>query len=81
MSKLCSTFDLLLLYSHACFFKTILFAPICALNRFVYKDLKRHGSFMAFYIDCKIMLYGIHYTYYSVKTVKICFHVPFRGCK
>ena len=23
------------------------------------------------------MLYGINYTYYSVKTVKICFHVPF----
>ncbi|KAK2185585.1 hypothetical protein NP493_228g11040 [Ridgeia piscesae] len=25
------------------------------------------------------MLYGINYNYYSVKTVKICFHVPFRG--
>ena len=29
---------------------------------------------------CKIMmLYGIIYTYYGVKPVKICFHVPFRG--
>ena len=41
--------------------------------------LKRHGPFVAFYFYCKIMLYGINYTYYSVKTVKICFHVPFRG--
>ena len=41
--------------------------------------LKRHGPFVAFYFYCKIMLYGINYTYYSVKTVKIGFHVPFRG--
>ena len=41
--------------------------------------LKRHGPFVAFYFSCKIMLYGINYTYYSVKTVKICFHVPFRS--
>ena len=41
--------------------------------------LKRHGPFVAFNFYCKIMLYGINYTYYSVKTVKICFHVPFRG--
>ena len=41
--------------------------------------LKRRGPFVAFYFYCKIMLYGINYTYYSVKTVKICFHVPFRG--
>ena len=38
--------------------------------------LKRHGLFVAFY--CKIMLYGINY---SIKTVKIYFHVPFRGRK
>ena len=38
--------------------------------------LKRHGPFVAFYFYCKIMLYGINYTYYSVKTVKICLHVP-----
>ena len=42
-------------------------------------DLKRHGLFMAFNFYCKIMLHGINYTYYSIKTVKICFHVPFRG--
>ena len=42
-------------------------------------DLKRHGPFVAFYFYCKIMLYDINYTYYSVKTVKICFQVPFRG--
>ena len=41
--------------------------------------LKRHGPFVAFILYCKIMLCGIKYTYYSVKTVKICFHVPFRG--
>ncbi|KAK2172986.1 hypothetical protein NP493_913g02000 [Ridgeia piscesae] len=35
--------------------------------------------FVAFYFYCKIMLYGINYTYYSIKTVKICYHVPFRG--
>ena len=34
---------------------------------------------VCFYFYCKIMLYGINYTYYSGKTVKICFHVPFRG--
>ena len=26
-------------------------------------DLKRHGPFVVFYFYCKIMLYGIHYTY------------------
>ena len=41
--------------------------------------LKRHGPFVAFYLYCKTMLYGINYTYYSVKTVKICFYVPFMG--
>ena len=41
--------------------------------------LKRHGPFVAFNIYCKIMLYGINYTYYSVKPVKISFRVPFRG--
>ena len=43
--------------------------------------LKRHGPFVAFYFYCKIMLHvhGINYTYCSVKTVKMCFHVPFRG--
>ena len=39
--------------------------------------LKRHGLYVAFY--CKIMLYGINYTFDSIKPVKICFHVPFRG--
>ena len=43
--------------------------------------LKRHGPFVAFYFYCKIMLYGINYTYYCVQTVKRCFHVPFRGWK
>ena len=43
------------------------------------KSLKRHGPFVAFYFYCKIMLYSINYTYYSIKTVKMCFHVPFRG--
>ena len=40
--------------------------------------LKRHGPFVAFHFYCEIMLYSINYTYYSIKTVKICFHVPFR---
>ena len=44
-------------------------------------SLKRHDPFVAFYFYCRIMLYGKNYTYYSVKTVKICFHVPFRGSK
>ena len=35
--------------------------------------LKRHGPLVAFYFYCNIMLYGINYTYYSVKTVKLCF--------
>ena len=35
--------------------------------------LKRHGPFVAFYFYCKIMLYGINYTYYSIKTIKIFF--------
>ena len=38
--------------------------------------LKRHGPFVAFYLYCKIMSYGINHTYYSVKTVKIYFHLP-----
>ena len=49
----------------------------------VYSDLtgplKRHGPFVAFCFYCKIMLYVIKYTYYSIKTIKIGFHVPFRG--
>ena len=45
----------------------------------VTQSLKRHGPFVAFHFYCKIMLYGISYTYYSVKKVKICFHVPFKG--
>ena len=44
-------------------------------------SLKRHGPFVAFYFYCKIMLCGLNYTYYSVQTVKRCFHVPFRGWK
>ena len=35
--------------------------------------LKRHGPFVAFNFYCKIMLYGINYTYYSVKTAKYVF--------
>ena len=41
-------------------------------------SLKRHGPFVAFYFYCKIMLYGINYTYHSINTVNI-FHVLFRG--
>ena len=40
---------------------------------------KATWSFVAFYFYCKIMLYGVNYTYYSVTPVKICFHLPFRG--
>ena len=43
--------------------------------------LKRHGLFLAFYFYCKIMLYGINYTYYSVKTVNICLGVENRRSK
>ena len=46
---------------------------------FARQMLKRHGPFVALYFYCKIMLYGINCTYCSVKTVKICFHLPFRG--
>ena len=35
--------------------------------------LKRHGPFVAFNFYCKIKMYAINYTYYSVKPVKICF--------
>ena len=35
--------------------------------------LKRHGPFVPFYFYCKIMLYGINYIYYSVKTDVYCF--------
>ena len=51
---------------------------MCKLLASKFGLLKRHGPFVAFCMNCKIMLYGITYTYYSVKTVKICFHVPFR---
>ena len=42
-------------------------------------SLKATWSVRGFYFYCKIILYGINYCYYCVKTVKICFHVPFRG--
>ena len=41
--------------------------------------VKATWSVRGLYFYCKIMLYCINYTYYSVKTVKICFHIPFRG--
>ena len=31
----------------------------------LHRLLKRHGPFVAFYLYCKIMLYGINYTYYT----------------
>ena len=43
--------------------------------------LNRHGPFVAFYFYCKIMLYGIDYTCYSIKTVKICLGVENRRSK
>ena len=41
--------------------------------------LKVTWSVRGFLFFIFIVLYGINYTDYSVKTVKICFHLPFRG--